>query len=191
VIKMKGNMEKQILNTADEAAKFVKNIEGWVDSRNRFWGKDEKMARWSGCTHIACSKCGKPTPKTYTICEDCREKKAIERYGAKECKPWDGHTPLYSEAASEYFYSQQDINDYSDYTENFNNRAPGFLRLVICEPIYLHQLSEDYFCDDMPEDGALPSDVMDTIEDLNEIISKQEPIGWKPGEYRVCGNDEK
>jgi len=172
-------MEKQILNTGDEAAKYVTNIEGWVDCNGRFWGKDEQAARWSGCTHIACRNCGKPTPKNYTICEDCREKKDIERYEKKDRKQWDGETPLYSEFIDKYFFDGDDLLDYLYVTE----KSSESLRLVICCPIYLSQITEDGFYDDLPEDGELPEDVVKAIDALNDVIREQEPVSWSPGRY--------
>ena len=169
---------KQILNTSDEAAKFVTNLEGWVDRLGRFWGKDERMARWAGCTHIVCPDCGNPTPKGYTICKGCREKKAVERYEAKERKQWDRETPLYSEFADEYFFSEDSLNDYLEFGE-----TKQALRLVICEPIYLKEIDEDYFCDELPEDGELPENVFSALEELNKIIRGQKPVSWMPGKY--------
>ena len=175
---------KQILNTSYEAARYVTNIEGWVDSQNRFWGKDEKMARWSGCTHIICPKCGRPTPKNYTICENCREEKAIERYNLKERRKWDGKTPLYSEATKEYFFFDEGSID-CHFAEYLKDREYLFrsLRLVICEPIPLRQIDEEYFCDDLPEDGDIPDEVASALEDLNRIIRDQKPVSWEPGKY--------
>ena len=170
---------KQILNTSNESAKFVTGIEGWVDRNGRFWGNDEKMARWSGCTHIACKNCGKPTPKSYTICPDCREKKAIERYDAKERKEWDGKTPLYSEASDEYFFDEDGLDEH---LENIGNSIES-LRLVICEPDYLKQIDEDYFCDDLPDDGDIPDDVATALENLNRVIREQAAVSWYPGQY--------
>ena len=169
---------KQVLKTSDEAAKFVTDISGWVDRHGRFFGKEEDMARWSGCTHIVCPDCGNPTPKGYTICKGCREKKAVERYEAKERKQWDGETPLYSEFADEYFFSEDSLNGYVEFGE-----TKQALRLVICEPIYLKEIDEDHFCDELPEDGELPEDVFSVLEELNKTIREQKPVSWMPGEY--------
>jgi hypothetical protein len=170
---------KQILDTSDEAACYGKNLEGWIDRHGRFWGKDEKAARWSGCTHIICPECGRPTPKHYTICQGCREKKAIERYKLKERRHWDLTVPVYSETTDEYFF---DANDLNDWLEDHNCTAES-LRLVICEPIYLRQVNEDYFCDELPEDEGVPDDIADALENLNRIIREQGPISWDPGKY--------
>jgi len=169
---------KQILNTSDEAAKFITNLEGWIDRSGRFWGNDERMARWSGCTHVICSDCGEPTPKGYTICKSCREVKAIKRYEAREHKQWDRKTPLYSETADRYFFSEDDLLDYIDLRGDIQS-----LRLLICESIYLREVDEDYFNDELPEDGELPEDVSNVLEDLNKVIRNQKPVSWFPGKY--------
>jgi len=179
--------DKQILYTSYEAAKFVTNIEGWVDSNHRFWGKDEHMARWSGCTHIICPGCGKPTQKNYTICSDCREKKAIERYEAKDRLKWDRQTPLYSEAADEYFFDEDQLMDYlADQTfppgqEHVADERS--LRLVICEPVYLREIEDDLFDGELPEDGYLPLDIQTALDNLNILIREQGPVSWSPGKY--------
>jgi len=172
---------KQILNTSIEAAKFLTNIEGWVGG-GRFFGKDERAARWSGCTHIICPDCGKPTPKMYTRCSDCREKNAIKRYEARERKRWDRETPLYSDAADSYFFDEQELMYYLE--DSFNLKSDvALLRLVICEPIYLRQVEEDYFCGELTEDGELSEAVIDALNNLNTVIQDEDPVSWFPGKY--------
>ena len=52
--------EKTILFTSDEAAKYTDGISGWVSRDGFFWGKDERAARYHGCTHVLCEDCGNP-----------------------------------------------------------------------------------------------------------------------------------
>lgn len=170
---------EQVLITSDEAAKFVTGIEGWIDRYGRFWGKNEAAARWSGCTHIVCPKCETPTPKNYTLCSNCRERSAIDRYNAKKEKLWNGDTPLYSDASGEYFFQADDLIDYIEEHEC----TVQSLRLVICDPIKLRHVDKDYFCDDLAEDDALSSDVLEALDVLNEVIRAQPPVSWYPGKY--------
>lgn len=170
---------EHILNTSDESAKFVTGIDGWVDRNGRFWGNDERMARWSGCTHIACKGCGKPTPKSYSICSDCREKKAIEKYAARIGLRWDGYRPLYSEATDKYFFNDDELRDHLNGTKD----TIESLRLIICRPHYLNLVDEEYLCSDIDESPELPSDVMEALDALNEVINEQGPISWSPGKY--------
>ena len=171
--------EKQVLYTSEETVKYVTNIKGWVDRHGRFWGKDEHMARWSGCTHIICPSCGSPTLKNYTICFDCRNKKAIERYNKKDRIEWDGKIPLYSEVADEYFFDSDEL----DYYREENDCSIKSLRLVICEPTKLRFLHTDYWEDELPENGELPEDILKAVDKLNELLECQSLSSWYPGEF--------
>lgn len=175
-----------ILNTSNEVAKFVTGIEGWIDRRGRFFGKEknaEEMARWSGCTHIVCPDCGKACPKSYIRCSDCIEKKAIERYKALECKEWDGKTPLYSDRDDKYFFNEQELTDYLEDSFDVESDMKS-LRLVICEPVYLREIDTDHFCDELADDGELPEAVTDALDNLNAVIRDEDPVSWVPG--KVC-----
>ena len=141
--------DKQILITSDEAATLITGIEGWVDGNGRFWGKNEHAARWSGCTYIIYPGCKKATPKSYTYCPECREKSAAARYKERERVEWDGMAPLYSESADRYFSDLDDLNYYLEEEEC----SVGDLRLIICIPNYLKPLEDDFFCEDLAEDG--------------------------------------
>jgi len=176
---MKTEKEKIVLNTSDEAATFKTGISGWVDRHGRFYGKDERMARWSGCTHVLCSGCGKPVSKGWTACADCRLKKSIERYHKMERKEWDGETPLYSHMADKYFF---DADELTDHLEEFECTEKD-MQLIICKPMYLSQIDEDHFNDDLPEDGELPGEVFDALYKLNFAIRRQDPVGWMPDKY--------
>jgi len=45
-------MKEIIKYDSPDSAKYVKNIEGWVSKNGKFFGKDEHIARWDGCTHV-------------------------------------------------------------------------------------------------------------------------------------------
>ena len=170
----------QVLYSSDNAAKFVTGIEGWVDRQGRFWGKDEHMARYAGCTHIGCKDCGKPIPvRGYTICGECRNKKSIEKYNAMPRMAWDGVTPIYSEAADEYFFGEDGLRDH---IEEYGCSIES-LRLVICEPNCFREIDSDYFCDELPEDGELPDDLTEALNALNEVIRSLPPASWSPGKH--------
>ena len=153
-----------------------------------FFGKSkdsERLARWSGCTHIVCPGCGNACQKGYTICSECREKKAVERYSKMERKEWDGKTPLYSGYTDKYFFGEEALSDFiEDSTSDIES-----LRLIVCEPNYLSPIREDHFCDDLAEDQELPNDIAMAIFDLNKIIEEQKPISWSPGKYAAQVSD--
>lgn len=171
---------KRILYTSDDAAKFVTNISGWVDRHGNFWGKAEDSARYSGCTHKACPKCGNLTAKGYLVCADCREKKAIEIYNKKEKKEWDGNLLLYSDGTGDYFAEQEDVEDYVAE----NGCTLESLRLVICDSVQLRKVDEDYWCDDLPDDcEELPEAVLEALKELNAVIVEAAPVSWIPGDF--------
>ena len=173
-----------VLITSEKAAKFVTNIEGWVDRHGRFWGKDEDLARWSGCTHVLCKECGTVIPKEgWTVCADCREMKKVQEYELRERKQWDGETPVYSETLDKYFF---DGDDLQLHLEDYGGTIEA-LRLVICDPLELPEITEEFFCDDLPDEGEVPSDVLQAMDELNRVIAEQDPVSWAPGKYAVEG----
>jgi hypothetical protein len=170
-----------ILFESEEAAKFVTGISGWVDREGRFWGKDERMARWSGCTHRKCEQCDTVIERLYLICDACKLKKDIERYEALEKIDWDGNTPLYSHQIDKYFFDEDDLM----FEIEENDCKPEEMRLVICRPNHLRQIDEDYFSDDLPEDGELPTEITSALEVLNKVIREHEPVSWSPSSKAI------
>lgn len=172
-----------ILNTSQEAAKFVENTSGWVSRHGRFYGKDERAARWDGCTHVKCKDCGKQVPKSYLVCVDCHEKRAVARYDKLEKVEWDQEGLLYSDACGEFFRSWDEVAEFAE----DHGVMMGGLRLVICEAVYLRGIDTDHWVDDMPDDwdGELPSDVMSAMNELNAAIKDAGPVSWRPGKKAV------
>jgi hypothetical protein len=72
-----------------EAAKQV-TITGWISSDGRFYGDNEHLARYAGCTHRKCRTCDNIVEKCYIYCDSCTHKQALERYNALPTKEWDG-----------------------------------------------------------------------------------------------------
>jgi hypothetical protein len=170
---------KQIIYDDENAARFVENIKGWVDINNRFFGnhaESQHMARYSSCTHRKCA-CGELMTKGYTKCRNCIEKNDIEKYNALPFQEWNGSDPVYSRLASEYFFSEDEIEDYCDE----NDIYPSELRLVLC--------TENHFSiwlDDMPEDHMeLPSELIKAINVFNDVIDKLPACSCSPGKIRT------
>lgn len=170
--------EQMILNTDDQAAS-LQTVTGWVSRSGRFYGIDERLARWDGCTHVCCRNCDKPVEKNRTLCSECRLACEIDRYNALPKQEWDRETPLYSDAVGKYFFGEQDLLDHL-YDENVTAES---LRLVICTPNYASQIDPDYWHDDLPEEGDLPDEMAEALEALNEVIRKQPPVSWSPGKF--------
>lgn len=173
-------MGKVILNTDPEAAKFVENISGWVSSDGLFFGKDERAARYHGCTHTKCDDCEGPAPKGWQVCDACKEKRAVDRYKKRTQDVWDEKGMLYSDVADRYFASWEEVADYME-EENERTLDPVVLRLVICEPVYLPLVDEDRWADDLPEYGELSDDVVAAIAELNTALREAGPVSWRPG----------
>jgi hypothetical protein len=175
--------ERVILNTDDEAAKRV-TVTGWMARDGQWWGDDERMARWAGSTHILCA-CGKLTPKSWTKCDECRERAKEERYAKLERREWDGGM-LYSDTLERYFDDEDDLRDYC-FDEG---TTPDALRLLLCEPVYAREIDDDHWCDDLPEDAQMDDvngDIAEALARLNEVIRAQReagrPISWRPSKY--------
>lgn len=174
--------EEQVLSTSDDAAKFVTDIKGWVSRHGRFYGDNklsEKDARYDGCTHRPCDTCGEATEKMWVNCNECREKSSIRRWNEREKKEWDEKTPLYSDAADEYFLDATQLQDYMC----DNDLTIDDLRLVLCDPIHLRTMDLDYWDGELYE-GVEPSNsILDAMDALNTAILEEGPVSWCPGKY--------
>lgn len=172
-------MPEIILNDSPEAAQYVKNIEGWV-ANDMFYGKNEDVARYAGCTHKKCD-CGEVMEKMYTKCAECRERAAVERHNKREKKKWDGETPLYSQAADEYFFDEDEL---LSHLEEYGCTAQS-LRLVICKPVMLSTIDTDYWEGELLEDGELSDAALKALDDFNAVLRDEGPVSWEPGKNAV------
>lgn len=91
----------KVMYAGDEAAQKV-TVTGWRSRHGRFYSDNEHLARWDGCTHLACD-CGAAMEKGYTICRSCRDKNRREVCETMPFKEWDGTTPLTLHDADEFF----------------------------------------------------------------------------------------
>jgi hypothetical protein len=175
---MMENEMKVILNTSDEAASFKTNLSGWVSRRGMFFGNDERTARWDGCTHVAC-ECGHVVEKGRSKCEICRREASDKRFASMERKKWDGETPLYLFDDDCFFWCEDQLEDYCDE----HDCRKEDLKLVICEPTYAKEIDpNEYYCEDLPEDGEIEGDLLAAFEELNSFIRGSKIIlSWAPG----------
>jgi hypothetical protein len=181
------NAKKIILYDSPEAAE-IKTITGWVSANGHYWGKDEHMARYDGSTHKKC-ECGEVIEKN-SYCRKCFDKKKIEKFHKMERIPWDGETPLYSNALQSFIWSVDDL----DYLKEENDMTDADLKLVICEPHYAKPVNAiDHFESDLPEDADdIPAELQEAFDELNQRIKDYTtPLAWVPGKYAVAisGNE--
>lgn len=171
--------KEMVMQDSPEAAS-MRTVTGWVSRNGRFWGADERAARYDGCTHVACRHCGKPVEKGWTACEACRDMAKDAKYKAMPRKAWDGASMLFSHSRDEYFNDIDGAEAALDDGETLDD-----LRLVICEPNRGRRLDEDYFWDELSEDGELPDCLLLAIETFNAAIATAPPLSWSPGKFAL------
>lgn len=163
-----------IMRDSDEAAKPY-TAHGWLSSNGHFY-TDESVARYDGCTHVACRHCGKPTPKSYTACDACRASAETARFYAMPEAAWDGVAMLYSDTHDTYYASPDDALD--------GDETADEMRLVICTPNYVTPLEGDYCCDELADDMDVPAAVEEAMDAFNKAVAGI-VLSWSPGKMRL------
>ena len=143
----------------------------------------ESRVRKELSTHNVCESCGNNISK-HSYCRPCYESKNSERYLKKEFKEWDGKTPLVIYNSDEYFFDADSVLDYIEENEEED------LQLMICEPNYCPELSEEYFTEEyLPENydvlGDFDKGLVQKVKELNEYIRTLKPMSWSEGRYRT------
>ncbi|OQA34014.1 MAG: hypothetical protein BWY57_00811 [Betaproteobacteria bacterium ADurb.Bin341] len=178
--------ENKVIHYDSSEAASIKTVTGWVSSCGRFWGDDEHMARYDGCTHVSCKKCGTSIPvRGVAICDACRAVIDAEKWAAMPLAEWNGTDPLYSEVIDQYTSDVGQINDYCAE----NGISIEDLRLVICTPNFANEIdANEHFCDDLPEDSEVPADLEAAVNALNAVIRSMREsavaLSWSPGKFR-------
>lgn len=85
---------KMVMFDSNEAATFKTGLEGWVSGDGIYFGKDERTARYSGCTHRICATCANVIDKHRTYCRSCEESRRAEKWAKLPVEKWDGPDPL-------------------------------------------------------------------------------------------------
>ncbi len=170
----------------EEAAEVV-TVTGWMCKTCRRWcGDDEDMARYCCAADMAC-ECGKRRGKGWTVCDDCRDRKALECYQRRERVAWDGKTPLTTQDDDRYFFSSEDVAYYlEDLEVPITREAVEGLRLVLCvENETRHFDLADFYSDDLPEDGDPPGEWRIAEDAVNAWAEKNRPLSWTMGKLAV------
>ena len=148
----------------------------------------EKTARYRLSTHKNCENCGSVMSKT-SYCQSCYSKKQSEKYIQKPFKEWDGETPLVIYNSDIYFFDEEDIQNYLEEKDDDDD-----LELMICEPIYVSQIDETYFLENLSENiktlDDFDKDLAEKIKKLNEYIKTLKPIGWLEGKFKTQYKNE-
>ena len=172
-------MEKQVITyDSPEAATYRTDIKGWVSRDGLYFGKDEDLARYSGCTHKRC-ECGAVFEKCWVQCEACRtadrEKREAEKLAKMPRQEWDGSTPLYHEAGDRYLFDEDEVEELcEDEGKTFDE-----MQFQLCKPNHPHMIEAHDFADDPPEDRELPDEVVAAIDAFNTAV-KDSVLSWSP-----------
>jgi len=178
-------MNDVILPDDVRAATFVQ-VNGWVSRDGRYYGADERMARWDGATHVRCRDCAEVIPKAgYVVCAACLHSIAEAKFAQRERRPWDGTQMVYDEASDRFFASPDEVFEWAD-DEAIAHAA---LRLVLCDPVTCRLLDADHFSDELPEDGDLPDVVAEAIDAFNAAV-KGVVLSWQPGKFALASQSE-
>lgn len=173
-------MTEQIIFSDSPEAASLRTVTGWVSRNGIYYGNDEQMARYDGCTHRACNTCGAPTEKPWKECSECRHKMKVEAFKAMPRAPWDGVCMVYSDARDEYYNSPADAAE--DLEEG---QALEDLRLILCEPVRGRHIDEDHFSDQLPEDSELPDELVRAIVAFNKAVDAAPMLSWAPGKVAL------
>lgn len=175
--------ETKVMYTSDEAAQ-QKTVTGWFSRDGRYWGKDEAMARFAGCTHKLC-ECGNEVSKSYIRCETCRAKADRDRYNAYEFKKYNGN-PVYSETYDKFFFSEDEIQCFIEDELEEDEAKNVNLRLVFCEEIHFSEVDISLWEDEMYEDQEdLPKAMSEKLDELNKLISELPANSYRPSKIRT------
>lgn len=172
--------EKIIMYDSAEAATYKTDIKGWVSSDGRYYGDNEDIARYAGCTHKKCD-CGNIHEKGRTKCNACIAKSQREKYNNLPFEEWDGLTPLVLFRDDQYFFDEDSIEEYCEE----NNVKFEDLMLVICEPNNYYQINSDYWEDILPEDDNIDPKLEEKLKELNKFIKTLPPASWGEGKLRT------
>lgn len=177
------NNEDIIFEDSEEAAHYVTNIEGWVSRDGIFYGDKEHIARYSGATHSKCKKYPEhPAYKKNSYCKLCRKEKMQEKYKSFPVVEWDEITPICIFDNDQYFFDPEGLEDYCWDNEIDVNS----LNLVLCSQNPFSELDPyDFFVDELPEEGEIPSNILKAFDHLNEVIRNTPSCSWSPSNIAV------
>ncbi len=153
---------------------------------NRFWGNDERMARYCCSKNSECDDCGCEIPKHHCKCNSCEQKHQNERWSAKPEKVWNGEFPLHVWDDDKFFWSIEELADYLhdvDIDENEGETELDVLRslkFTSCRPTTPRAFCvSDLFDDCLGEDQEPPeNDELDKL--VNDWIKSVLPVSWEP-----------
>ncbi len=171
--------EPKVMYDSPEAATKV-TVTGWQARNGRFWHEDEHMARYEGSTHKTC-ECGEVIAKN-SYCSPCYTKRQREEWLKMPIVEWDKVCMIAMHDGDRFF---SEIDEFLEYCEE-NDILPGDVMLVATEGDHLREVETDYWEEQMPEDGELPSAIQDKLDELNKAIQEHtKPFSWQRINKRI------
>lgn len=150
-----------------------------------FYWKTEEDARLATATHKKCEKCDNlvEAPSCWTVCENCREKSAIERYSNLPKVKWSESGPyVYSDALVRYF----DEDALVDFLEEVNEERDEESEIYTVDQLRLHPTYPKYLqtfefnlddADDYDDyNDLIPDDILNLFDQLNKLIEDSKVI---------------
>ena len=169
---------QMILASSPEAAS-IQTVTGWVARDGRYWGEDERMARYCGSTHRICEANPEHGPvENRSYCKACHAEKKDAEWQTMPKAPFaETLMPLCVFDSDRFFF---DLDDLCCWLEEHALNPEG-VRLVQCKPVHAKPIDpNDHFMDDLPEDGEVPDALYEAFAALNAVIAKCEPLSWRP-----------
>lgn len=166
----------------EDAAEVRENIKGWVCKKcSRYWGKDEHMARYC-CSDDHPCECGGRKSKTYTVCDDCRQKKEHDAWFSLPESEWDGEFPIGTWDDDKFFWDEESLIEYLcevnevEEPEDLTDDQIESTKFCLCEP-HKHDFElAGCISDYLPEDDDTDFREIDKI--INDWIAANVPKVW-------------
>lgn len=175
-------MKEQILYE-DAKIEYRTNIKGWVGANKIFYGEDEHMARYANSNARRCrnENCENITrSQSYSICDICREKKALELYLSFPEVEWDRETPVFVFNDDTFFENEEQLIDYIE-SENIKEPLP----LVLGEKQKVPKYNLDFLSEYIEDDHDIHPAIYDALYNLNKVVKDNLPIMYVPSSERV------
>jgi hypothetical protein len=191
---------KIVLYSSDEAAEPVRVrlsslcpkrrgpipgfVDAWLSRAGRLYtgGEAERLARYDGCTHRECSRCGEPAPKLRTACEKCIAAASRERHLALPTANY-GDWPVDALFVGDSFFADED--ELLEYLHD-EGLHPAGVEIQFCKaaPPVLPDVDVWWEGIDAPEECDPPEALLRAHAVWREAVQLQWPEWYAPGPAR-------
>lgn len=187
------NLDESLITQETAWLHQAPRLQFWEDRTGRLWPtandpRAEHMARWCGCTHVNCSRCGVTISKDSTICPAChllqKQEKHAERLKENRAAIPSAMQWLYSDTFDQYVEGIKAAQELAA-EEGVTVAA---LALYFCDPNHAQELdADDFFRDDLPEDGDVPDELSIAAAEFNaKVEAYGHPLSFSPNMDRAA-----